>query len=81
MKDGREADFDSSGRVTKIWDSTHLNVISFNYSGNQAVSIVDTMGKTVSFAPAPNSPNNIGAISVSAGVIPELSPMAMTVEI
>jgi RHS repeat-associated protein len=48
-KDGREVDFDGQGRVVTILDGTRLNHISFNYNGNQADFIKDSMGRVLSF--------------------------------
>lgn len=48
-KDGREVDYDSQGRVAQIVDSSGINSIQFTYNGNQAATIVDSLGRTVTF--------------------------------
>lgn len=43
MKDGREADFNSQGRVRKIFDGSHVNTIEFAYPSSSATTITQNL--------------------------------------
>lgn len=67
-RDGRTADFDDRGRVTKLSSSTGLDSILILYDGDKVASLTDTRGRVVSFIYGSGSGRpTIKEVHISAG--------------